>query len=68
MFEIEGDLILFNRVPVARFEPSAWPSLRHEIAIALNQAAKQEGYEQGYEDGYKDGCEDAVSADAMAGE
>lgn len=36
MFEIDGDLILFEGNPVARFEPSAWPSLRAEVEGALD--------------------------------
>ncbi len=35
MFEIDGDLILFKGNPVARFEKSAWPTLRDDVAEAL---------------------------------
>ncbi len=35
MFEIDGDLILFDGNPVARFEASAWPTLRDEVVAAL---------------------------------
>lgn len=35
MFDFDGDLILFQGQPVARFEPSAWPTLRDEVVHAL---------------------------------
>ncbi len=55
-FSVEGDLILYEGVPIARFEPTLWPTLRDRIEMELECAGDydrdvQKAYDEGYEEG-----------------
>lgn len=56
MFDLDGDTITHNEIPVARLLPGVSEEIRKLIC---NQLVLEDRYDEGYDDGYDRGVDDA---------